>query len=221
MAYKPEYFQNNKSRFSHYATKYRDQLKLEMIEAYGGKCLDCGETDPIVLVLDHINDDANIEKELYGLNARGGHKHYARLKKEGWPKDRFQLLCANCNLRKEHLRRRAEARSNDHTPEPLTPEIRARNMANVPPHANNSSGFKGVFWSKQRGKWTARVMQNYKQLHLGFFDDIRDAARAYKAKAIELWGEAALVPSEEEIEAIASQVCEPIKTSVSADELDL
>src|ERR1700733_15331992 len=73
-----EYVRDNRDKFAHYAARQRDKLKLEMVEAYGGKCVACGVDEPIVLCLDHIHDDAEVERIAFGLNARGGHKNYSR-----------------------------------------------------------------------------------------------------------------------------------------------
>lgn len=201
-----EYVRNNRDRFAHYAAQQRDKIKAEMVAAYGGKCLHCGEVDQIVLTLDHINDDSEVEKELYGLNARGGHKHYQRLKRDGWPKERFQLLCFNCNARKEHNRRRATIAENwgerNHAD-------RTAVQAKIGLRAHNTSGFKGVFWDKQKGKWAARIMLDYKTKHLGFYVNIADAARAYKTAAVNAWGENANVASEDEIDRIAAGITNP------------
>ena len=71
--------------------------KLEVIAAYGGRCACCGESHFEFLSVDHINNDGCVER-------RAGRSHgytlYRRLKKLGFPKDRYQLLCFNCNLAK-------------------------------------------------------------------------------------------------------------------------
>lgn len=42
---------------------------------------------------------------------------------------------------------------------------------------NNKSGFIGVTWAKHRGKWRSRIMFEGKDITLGFFDDVNEAAR--------------------------------------------
>lgn len=96
------WFEDNRQHLAGYYADYRDRIRLEMVQAYGGACCECGEDDPIVLVLDHINDDGQVDKKL-GL---GGFKAYMALRKQGWPKTRHQLMCHNCNFRKEYRRRK-------------------------------------------------------------------------------------------------------------------
>lgn len=53
---------------------------------------------------------------------------------------------------------------------------------------NSTSPYKGIYWSKQRSKWLARVTKNGKTYYAGAYDDPADAARAYDDKAIEVHG---------------------------------
>jgi hypothetical protein len=54
----------------------------------------------------------------------------------------------------------------------------------------NTSGYKGVCWSKFNKKWAATVRDsNQKQVHLGYFDNKHDAARMYNFWASDLYGE--------------------------------
>jgi hypothetical protein len=99
-----DWYQANKKRVNYYYGEYREKIRMEMVEGYGGKCLHCGESDQIVLVLDHINNDGSVDRKLD--SASGGFKLYARLRKEGWPKEKYQLLCHNCNFKKEYRRRK-------------------------------------------------------------------------------------------------------------------
>lgn len=49
---------------------------------------------------------------------------------------------------------------------------------------NRSSGIRGVTWSKQQGKWRARYMLDGIDYHVGFYDDLSEAAAAVeKARA--------------------------------------
>lgn len=53
------------------------------------------------------------------------------------------------------------------------------NIANQRMHKNNTSGYKGVHWSKEKNKWKSEIKVNYKNIHLGYFDDKIEAARTY------------------------------------------
>ena len=54
---------------------------------------------------------------------------------------------------------------------------------------NNTSGFNGVGWSKAKNKWRAYVQFQSKYIHLGYFVDPLEAAKAYNDKATELFGD--------------------------------
>lgn len=71
----------------------RDRLRKQVIDAYGGKCACCGESNPAFLSVDHINND--------GAEHRRSVRHlYTWLRQNDFPKDGFQLLCFNCNCAK-------------------------------------------------------------------------------------------------------------------------
>ena len=81
----------------------RLKLKVDTINAYGGKCIGCKETSPLFLTLDHINNNGNVD-----LLKSKGTGFYNNLKLLGFPgKDiQLQLLCHNCNARKEYINKR-------------------------------------------------------------------------------------------------------------------
>lgn len=74
-----------------------------LIELLGGKCVHCGETDPVVLDFDHINDDGALHRQKT-KGKPGTNKCTNYLVKKDI--DKFQLLCKNCNWRKEYWRRK-------------------------------------------------------------------------------------------------------------------
>jgi hypothetical protein len=65
----------------------------------------------------------------------------------------------------------------------------SQNSMNAKRSCANTSGHKGVFWSKANKKWRALIRHEGKQTHLGLFTDIEAAAQAYREAAIRLYGE--------------------------------
>ena len=65
--------------------------------AYGGfVCKCCGETQPLFLSLDHINNDGGeFRKNELGRRTMAGYHTYVWLRKNGYPPD-IQVLCMNC-----------------------------------------------------------------------------------------------------------------------------
>ncbi len=54
---------------------------------------------------------------------------------------------------------------------------------------NFTSQFKGVSWESRICKWRVTIFVNYKQTHIGTFDNEQEAAQAYDKKAREIFGE--------------------------------
>ena len=52
-----------------------------------------------------------------------------------------------------------------------------------------SSKCKVVCWKKQNNTWTAQLKMNTKTMNLGYFNDEKDAARAFNVKALELFSD--------------------------------
>jgi hypothetical protein len=69
-------------------------VRQEMVEAYGGECECCGETEPKFLTIDHIFRDGKEDRRINGF----GTKFYRHLREQGWPRDRYRLFCMNCNF---------------------------------------------------------------------------------------------------------------------------
>lgn len=72
------------------------QLREQVIQAYGGKCTCCGEKQIKFLALDHIHNDGNVHRAELGSST--GVYFWAR--RNGYPKDKLQVLCHNCNMAK-------------------------------------------------------------------------------------------------------------------------
>lgn len=69
-----------------------------------------------------------------------------------------------------------------------------QNAGNQPKYlGRGASKYKGVCWHKGHGKWQANIGHQWRQYFLGSFDNEVDAAMAYDAKALELYGEFARV----------------------------
>ena len=64
-----------------------------------------------------------------------------------------------------------------------------QNNQNMSKRKNTTSMYKGVSFEKKSNKWHARINHNGQQIHLGYFSDESDAARAYDRKASELFKE--------------------------------
>lgn len=54
---------------------------------------------------------------------------------------------------------------------------------------DNKTGFKGVSYDKNKRKYVSGIRHNNRRIHLGYFENPEDAAKAYDQKAIELFGE--------------------------------
>jgi hypothetical protein len=65
----------------------------------------------------------------------------------------------------------------------------AENNRNQTKRRGSSSQYLGLYFNRERRKWHARIGVNGKQESIGYFDNELDAARAYDAKAVEVYGE--------------------------------
>jgi hypothetical protein len=55
---------------------------------------------------------------------------------------------------------------------------RRKNRCNSKLNSDNTSGYKGVGWLPDRGKWQARIKHQGKTINLGYFTRIEDAIQA-------------------------------------------
>jgi hypothetical protein len=91
------YQRANRDRLYAYNAKWQrtrnKALRAELIAAYGGACACCGEREPNFLDLDHVHNNGAEHRREVGNNTQV----MLALKRAGWPKDDYQLLCCNCN----------------------------------------------------------------------------------------------------------------------------
>lgn len=60
-------------------------------------------------------------------------------------------------------------------------ENATKRILRINPQRNNTSGAKGVSWHRASGKWAARIQIKGKQISLGYYDTVEEAAEARKA----------------------------------------
>jgi AP2 domain/HNH endonuclease len=70
----------------------------------------------------------------------------------------------------------------------LRPATHSENHANSPLLTNNTSGFKGVYWSKEKNKWQAQITIRGHRQNLGRYATPELAAEAYNKAASEAFG---------------------------------
>lgn len=83
---------------------YNYRIKQKFFDMYGGRCEMCGEKDRDVLVLDHINNDGALKRKTLKMT---GNMEVIYATKNYLPNE-YQILCHNCNFRKELHRRREQ-----------------------------------------------------------------------------------------------------------------
>ncbi len=105
-----------------YCKAQRIRILQEMVEAYGGRCVCCGESRVLFLTIDHVNNDGAAERKGMGdgptpnnKKGRAGINFYRYLKKMGYPQDKYRLLCFNCNC--------GRARNDGFCPHQLTNDL--------------------------------------------------------------------------------------------------
>ena len=64
-----------------------------------------------------------------------------------------------------------------------------QNQHNRKTNANNTSGYKGVSWNKGCNKWLSQIKLEGKRIHLGYFDNVEEAAEVMRKAREELHGD--------------------------------
>lgn len=96
---------NNPNKQRQIRYRANQKLKVAALGAYSQtaqpSCSRCGIDDLDVLCLDHINDNGKEDRKITGM----GSNFYNWLKQHNYPEG-YQVLCRNCNYKKELERRR-------------------------------------------------------------------------------------------------------------------
>ena len=89
-----EFYRLNRDRLLAEKRSQNRALKAKIIIEYGGKCVCCGEIHHEFLTIDHTNGDGAQHRKALGK----GREIYMDLKRRGFPKDGYRLMCLNCNI---------------------------------------------------------------------------------------------------------------------------
>lgn len=65
-------------------------------------------------------------------------------------------------------------------PSHLRTVTRGQNSKHRDSQSSTSSGYRGVYFDKESGRWRANATFKYKRYHIGYFDDVEDAAEAVR-----------------------------------------
>lgn len=78
---------------------WKKSEKQRFINAYGGACTCCGEKEIRFLTCEHLIAGQGIAHRKTGVH---GPSLYKQIRLEGYPKDKYTVLCMNCNFARNH-----------------------------------------------------------------------------------------------------------------------
>jgi len=87
-------------RSRNYFNSQRKVLRERVVNLLGGHCLRCGFNDKRALQIDHIHGGGRKDIKSFG-GQEGYYKHLLSLSDKKL-KEKYQLLCANCNIIKKY-----------------------------------------------------------------------------------------------------------------------
>lgn len=87
----------NRDKVAAYNAAHNEKAKRELVDALGGECACCGEKELAFLTLDHIGQVVP-DNHRWSNGARvSGRRLLREIKAEGFPRDKYRILCWNCN----------------------------------------------------------------------------------------------------------------------------
>ena len=78
------------------AKRYRHRIKDIINQHYGNICNCCGESNPLFLTLDHVNNDGNKQRAMFTSEMNLYIDVAVKIKRGDAPTD-LRILCYNCN----------------------------------------------------------------------------------------------------------------------------
>jgi len=85
---------DNREKHGEVTKAYYYKVKNEMFDAYGHFCSCCGESEEVFLSLEHIGAGGRGQRDRERLGS--GFAVWVELKRLGWPKEGYTILCMNC-----------------------------------------------------------------------------------------------------------------------------
>jgi hypothetical protein len=132
-------------------------------------------------------------------------KHWDRINKYHWycfgsdsqltqivttiDKIRYKLPNFILNLPNNLIIDHKDGNRENNQEENLRPCTKNQNHWNSGLYANNTSGYKGVTWDKSTSRWLVQIRHYNKKIYVMRTKNPIEGAKAYNAKAIELFGE--------------------------------
>lgn len=92
------YRESNKGAIAESHKKHQYGLRRRAILLLGGVCACCGESEYGFLTIDHIHNDGSAERRRLRC-ASGVYKHILQ---HASPRERYRVLCFNCNCGRRH-----------------------------------------------------------------------------------------------------------------------
>ena len=149
-----------------------------------------------IAIVDPVDADLAAYKWCTECKNLNDHK-YAKRRKPG-PKHVYKYLYLHRVVLARKLGRElapheiadhANGNTLDNRRDNLRLATKAQNQQNQKLRSNNTSGYKGVHFNKQIGKWGALIHANRQKFPLGWFDTPEEASEAYRAAALKYHNE--------------------------------
>lgn len=139
-------------------------------------------TNGMTILVD--NEDYDVVKNYNWFAMKKGDRWYAVTNKNGYVRVYMHKLIVDYD-EVDHANRNGL----DNRKINLRNCTRSQNNQNQRKRLGASSKYKGVSWKSDLQKWRAKIYVRYQEIHLGYFENEIEAARAYDEAAREHFGE--------------------------------